>query len=55
MESMNFNNCTYTHNDRRKGGGGRGSDVEFLHFSGKLIIVLFYISMEECREGLDGG
>jgi hypothetical protein len=48
MESVNFGNCTYEYEDKREGGDGRGSEVEFLHFCGKMIIVFFYISMEEC-------
>jgi hypothetical protein len=47
MESVNFNNCIYAYKDKREGEVGRGSEVEFLHFGGKMIIVFSYISMEK--------
>jgi len=55
MESVNFNNCIYAYKDKREGEDGRESEVEFLHFGGKLIIVFSYISMEEYGESLNGG
>jgi len=48
MKNVNFGNCTYEYKDKREGGDGRGSEAEFLHFGGKVIIVFSYISMEEC-------
>ncbi len=38
----------------KAGVGGRGSKVRFLHLGGKVIIVFFYISVEECGKGWEG-
>jgi hypothetical protein len=53
-ESVNFNNCTYAYKGRREGGGGRGLEAMLLHFGGKGIISLSYISVEECGRGWEG-
>jgi hypothetical protein len=52
---VDFCNCITIYKGRREGEEWRGSEVEFLHFGGKGIIVFSYISMERSREGLEGG
>jgi len=52
---VGFCNCITIYKGRREGGGGRGKEREFLHFGGKKMIVFFYISMEGCGKGWEGG
>jgi hypothetical protein len=39
----------------REGVEGRGSEVKFLRFGGKIIIVFSYISVEGCGKGWEVG
>ncbi len=48
---MGFCNCITIHKGEKEGGEWRGSEVEFLHLGGKVIIVFSYISVERCRKG----
>jgi hypothetical protein len=52
---VGFCNCITIYKGRREGGGGSGSEEEFLRLGGKAIIVSSYISMEGCGKGWEGG
>lgn len=48
---MDFCNSITIYKDRRKGRGGRGSEVKLLHLGGKGIIKFYYISTEGYEKG----